>query len=65
MGSGRKKIVIVANDAINNMDTLILWNVNKNQEIDFFDAPDDQYEILWDKFGNAYLITHDKVVLTK
>ena len=65
VGSEPKQIVIIVNDSTNNADTLIIWDVVTNSEIDFFDAPDDEYEVLWDRLGNMYLITEDRVMFSK
>ena len=42
-GSEPNKIVIIVNDSINNADNLIIWDVETNSELEFFDAPDDDY----------------------
>jgi hypothetical protein len=65
LGSSSEKMVIVINDSVNATDTLLLWNIKKNIEIEFFDVPNDTYEILWDDSCNMMIAKNTECIFIK
>ena len=65
IGSSSNKMVIVINDSVNATDTLLLWNIHKNIEIEFFDVPNDTYEILWDDSCNMMIVKNTECIFIK
>ena len=45
-------------------DSIALWDIKNNCEIQVFDVPR-SYELLWDKQGNPYILTKDKIIFAK
>ena len=48
---------------LNNQHILFVWDIEKDAEIGSFDV-NENYDICWDRFGNPYIVTFNKVIIT-
>jgi hypothetical protein len=47
-----------------NKNSIFTWFIKDNAEAEAYDVSD-EYELLWDKLGNLYIITENKVIFNR
>lgn len=60
-GSNPEMFIFIIQQSID-VNSIYTWDTDQNAEAEAYDV-EGQWEILWDKIGNAYIVDGDRVIL--